>query len=369
MIPSPIGEELVQDADEERLHSTWRGVRARMAGRRRTRVLRVGAAGLLVASVVALTAWAWPGSPPGPLHHADGTPLHAAECVAEPRALRLADRSTIELAAGARVEPQRNDSERLELALVRGRARFDVTPNGPREWVIDAGLATVRVLGTAFVIDRGETMLVVEVEHGRVRVESDTLTDGRRVLTGGERLELEAPPVVAEQTPQEPMAEPPVAITPPNAEPAHDDPAPRPAPPRGAPQAEDAEEPVEAVPSELLRTADVARRAGRAADAREPLEAILRDHPDHPEAPLAAITLARLQLGPLDDAPGALRSLRLARRLGVPRLFDAEVCSSMALVLDATGSPDEARREANECLARHGTPPHTERLRRLATSP
>jgi transmembrane sensor len=372
----PIGDELVRDADEERLHSTWRGVRARMARRRRESRLRAGAIALAVAAGAALSVWAWSGSPPpGPLHHASGATLNVAESVAEPRVLRLEDRSMIELATGARLEPRRNDAERLELALVRGRVRFEVTPNGPRAWIIDAGLATVRVLGTAFVIDRGEARLVVEVERGRVRVESAELPDGRRELTGGERIELQrpTPSASAEGTEEaEPSIEGSIAGTQseplaPQGGPARAAPPPSPTSSESASMDSEPAEAIGAEPSELLRSADVARRAGRATEAREPLETILRDHPGHPEAPLAAITLARLQLGPLDDPTGALRSLRLARRLGVPRLFDAEVCSSMALVLDATGSHDEARREAERCLGRHGTPPHTERLRQLAS--
>ena len=392
MIDRPIAHDLDSTPDEPRLHSAWRGVRHRMATRRRARVAGLTAAAG-VAVLLAATFALWPRPESGPLRRASGAPLHAIESIAEPRVLRLADESTIELAAGARIEPRQNDAQRIELELVRGRARFEVTPGGPREWTIDGGLARVHVVGTAFVVQRGESSLSVEVEHGRVRVEGPGLSDDL-MLGAGERIEVEAPLRTPSDTPSDDApSEPLVARTTapvdqPREEPsaglgnedsaaglggqstrAGDSTAPA-EPGEGAGRAaairSDARTaPAAPDPAALLRAADRARREGRVADAVEPLETILRDHPDHPEASLAAITLARIQLGPLHDPTAALRSLRLARRLGVPRLFDAEVCASMALVLDATGDTGEARSEAQACLGRHGTPPHAEALRQL----
>jgi Flp pilus assembly protein TadD len=90
----------------------------------------------------------------------------------------------------------------------------------------------------------------------------------------------------------------------------------------------------------------------------------LTEHPDHPEAPLVAITLARATAE--RDPAAAVEHLRLARRLGVPRLLDAEVCSTLARALERTGELEAARSEARACLGRHGTPLHHEELRRLA---
>jgi len=209
----------------------------------------------------------------------------------------------------------------------------------------------------------------VEVEHGRVRVEGDAVPGHRQVLNAGERLALDgepslalAPETAATHAP-EPTAPRPHTPEPSTAPPTIHQPE-----PTRVTVEERREEPT-ADPATLLRQSDAARRDGRFTEATAPLEAILRDHPDHPEAPLAAITLARLQLGPLDDPRAALGSLRLARRLGVPRLFDAEVCSSMALVLDATGDGAGARSEAEACLGRHGAPPHSEQLRHLLDTP
>lgn len=360
MIERPIAHDLDSTPDEPRLHAAWRGVRDRVGERRRARRTRLlGGVALAAAVAMGVGLLAWPTPESGPLRHADGEPLNAAESIAEPRALRLTDDSTIELDTGARIEPVRNDGERVELLLTRGRARFEVTPGGPRRWVIDGGLARVEVVGTAFVVERDERSLSVEVEHGRVRVIGDEVD---RSLGAGEHLAIEAPVRAALDPAPAPAAEPPPEAT---APPAVEAPEPRETTVPSAPPAPAA---IEEDPSELLRSADLARREGRMRDAIAPLEAVLQDHPDHAEAPLAAITLARIQLT-LDDSAGALRSLRLARRLGVPRLFDAEVCASMAMVLDATGNHEGARSEASACLGRHGTPPHSEELRRLVDTP
>ncbi|MBO6937624.1 MAG: FecR domain-containing protein [Deltaproteobacteria bacterium] len=359
MIERPIAHDLDSTPDEPRLHAAWRGVRDRVGERRRARRTRlVGGVALAAAVALGVGLLAWPMPETGPLRHADGEPLNAAESIAEPRALRLTDDSTIELDTGARIEPVRNDGERVELLLTRGRARFEVTPGGPRRWVIDGGFARVEVVGTAFVVERDERSLSVEVEHGRVRVIGDEVD---RSLGAGEHIAIEAPVRAAiDSVPPPPAEAPPEETGPPTVQ------APEPretTAPSVSPAPATGED-----PSELLRSADLARREGRMRDAIAPLEAVLRDHPDHAEAPLAAITLARIQLT-LDDSAGALRSLRLARRLGVPRLFDAEVCASMAMVLDATGNREGARSEASACLGRHGTPPHLEELRRLVDAP
>jgi transmembrane sensor len=114
-----------------------------------------------------------------------------------------------------------------------------------------------------------------------------------------------------------------------------------------------------------LLLADVARLSGHPADAVVPLRRFLDAHASHPEAPLAAITLARVELA-LGRPAAAASAFERAEALGVPSSFDAEVCAGLALVLARSGSVAPAREAARRCLARHARPPHHEALRRLA---
>jgi transmembrane sensor len=56
--------------------------------------------------------------------------------------------------------------------LERGTARFTVAPRGQRpEFIVRAGDATVRVVGTRFRVSRSDERLAVDVEHGLVDVQ------------------------------------------------------------------------------------------------------------------------------------------------------------------------------------------------------
>lgn len=104
--------------------------------------------------------------------------------------LRLEDHSFIEVEPGTTLRTRQNSGHRLELELTRGRATFNVEPGGPRRWQIDAGLATIEVIGTIFTVERGEATLTVNVERGRVAVESALIDRGRRLLEGGDQITI-----------------------------------------------------------------------------------------------------------------------------------------------------------------------------------
>jgi transmembrane sensor len=99
--------------------------------------------------------------------------------------VQLSDRSEIRLEEGAHIEPLSSSGTRFELLLAQGSAEFVVTPGGPRRWVIEAGLASVEVVGTVFRVSRTDDIVEVSVARGIVLVRSDALT-GRvqRVLAG-----------------------------------------------------------------------------------------------------------------------------------------------------------------------------------------
>lgn len=89
--------------------------------------------------------------------------------IGEQRSLTLADGSTIALNARSRVEV-RYTEDRRSVELVEGQALFQVAKNPRRPFVVRAGDARVRAVGTAFDVWRGRSGTVVTVVEGRVAV-------------------------------------------------------------------------------------------------------------------------------------------------------------------------------------------------------
>ncbi len=106
---------------------------------------------------------------------------------AELRAVTLDDGSTVSLDAASAIAV-RYGAARREVALLSGRAFFEVVPAADRPFVVDA---TVTVTGTAFDVRSSAQTTSVAVQSGTVEV---ALGHGRRpaaVLTGGQRLDIE----------------------------------------------------------------------------------------------------------------------------------------------------------------------------------
>jgi len=107
--------------------------------------------------------------------------------------LTLSDGTKVQLNAESKIVlPNTFDSEIREVAL-EGEAYFDVAPNSSRPFVIRAGDAVVRVLGTAFGIRSysEDNSVRVVVKEGRVSLQSQkTEARDKAVLTAGEMGEL-----------------------------------------------------------------------------------------------------------------------------------------------------------------------------------
>jgi ferric-dicitrate binding protein FerR (iron transport regulator) len=87
-----------------------------------------------------------------------------------PQTLRLADGSFVRLAPGSRLEVRFEDGERM--VYLQGRAFFAVAPDALKPFLVRAGSAQVRVLGTRFeVAAEGDEIRAVVVE-GRVALSS-----------------------------------------------------------------------------------------------------------------------------------------------------------------------------------------------------
>lgn len=159
--------------DELVLDRQWRGL---VAKRRRRTVVKVAASAALVL-LAALGAWRM-------------IPTNAPTEVATSPSLRLPDGSLVFfLDADTEVTPRAVGDTRIELALTRGRARFDVSRRPERAFVVDAEDVRVTVVGTEFVVAHDTDEIEVDVLEGRVRVEAG---DEDRLLRAGDRARFAA---------------------------------------------------------------------------------------------------------------------------------------------------------------------------------
>lgn len=354
---APLREALRDPFSEGDLARLWPAIEARRARGRR---LFAGASVLVMAGAAAATAFALAVPPRasasrlGPLHLATGAAVRPLDGAAGAPVVTFDDRSRLELSAEARVEPSRNDDRVFEATLVRGRARFDVTPRGPRRWTIDCGLARVTVLGTSFVLDRAPERLRVEVVHGLVRVEGERVEGRVRVLSDGESIDVVTAPPPA-----------PIAVVAPVAPPAARArvlPAPREAwrdlaAQRDFDRAYDALGPggtsaraATATADDLLALGEVAHRSHHYAEAASLYARFVAAHRTHPQAAVVGFTLGRIQLDQLGASRQAAATFADALALGVPRYLQEDVHARRVEALSRAGDRDGARAAAEAYL-------------------
>jgi transmembrane sensor len=89
--------------------------------------------------------------------------------VGEERVLRLSDGSVVHLNTDSAIEVAMRDDQRF-IRLLKGEARFDVTHNQQRPFIVQAGDATVRAVGTAFAMRMRNELTELTVIEGRVAV-------------------------------------------------------------------------------------------------------------------------------------------------------------------------------------------------------
>jgi transmembrane sensor len=120
--------------------------------------------------------------------------------IGEQRTLQLADGSTVELNARSRVQVHLTNHQR-DVALLEGQALFRVAKDQQRPFVVSAGDAKVRAVGTEFDVYRKQISTVVTVVEGRVETfdHSDTAGATPIVLSAGEQLTV-LPHTVAKPT-------------------------------------------------------------------------------------------------------------------------------------------------------------------------
>jgi transmembrane sensor len=109
--------------------------------------------------------------------------------IGEQRTIQLLDGSTVELNSRSRVKVRLTDRQR-DVALIEGQALFRVAKDKQRPFVVQAGEAQVRAVGTEFDVYRKQTATVVTVVEGRVETYpgSDGAGAAAIVLSAGEQL-------------------------------------------------------------------------------------------------------------------------------------------------------------------------------------
>ena len=335
--------------------------------RRRRRRRRRAAAALGAAGGLALTLWAGthalpepaPSPPPSVAQRAPTPDAPVERAPAPGPIIQLTDGTSVwsddEGAECCVLEEAAQD--RVVVRLERGRARFKVTPNPSRAFVVRAAQARVRVLGTTFEVNRGGPRIEVSVEEGLVAVDTP---DGRTIeLRAGERgafaaarAAAKAPgPPAPPDTPREPTAE------------AHA-PARRAAVPSWRQRARDGDHDGAAQMLEagarpdrddieqLFLAADAMRLSGRAPRAMSYLERIVRAHPRDARAPLAAMTMGRIQRAELGDACAAAASFARATALGARGALAQDALIQQTRSWQACGQRDRADQALEAFLSR-----------------
>ena len=99
------------------------------------------------------------------------SPTYATEPT-EQRVIRLADGSRVHLNVGSKMRVQFRGDER-RIVLSRGEAFFDVAHDAARPFIVDAGGADIRALGTKFDVRRDNGQVQVTLVEGVVRVNRD----------------------------------------------------------------------------------------------------------------------------------------------------------------------------------------------------
>jgi len=321
--------------------------------RRKTRV-RAALATTTVAAAVLVAVHFIPAHRSSPV----SPPPIAASAASAGSALRLADGSTATpTGPGSTLAVLGESAQRVEVALRRGGARFEVVRSPDRAFSVQAGDVTVTVLGTIFTVERVADRIGVTVERGTVRVDWKV---GTRELHRGESGWF--PPLMVDSggAPTEPAPQP-VPVLPSRRErdPVRTSARSSSAVPAGSvgARAETAEQ--------LLAAADGERLAGHPAEGAAILQRLLREHGHDARAPLAAFTLGRLLLRELNRPREAAAAFAEVRALAPGGSFAEDALAREIEAWRRAGEGDRARIRAKEYLKLYPDGRRVEAIKRL----
>jgi transmembrane sensor len=284
----------------------------------------------------------------------------------------LSDGSEVALAGTAEFAVEQESKAAIITRLGSGRARFDVTPNKKRRFLVHAADVTVAVLGTAFTVERlpnDPERVEVVVERGLVSV---SFPGGEKKLAAGTRGVF--PPERSEQSPGLAIDE--LGVD--------GDEAPSGAE-RGvtgqrtwrdlAKQGKhgDAYEHLRGEggpgavrgPADLMLAADVARLSGHPSEALTPLTQVYTAHSGDARAPLAAFTAGKILMDQLGSPGRAAQAFERARRLSPSGALAQNALEREFSARKAAGQTDRARSLARDYLRQYPKGPHRARAQQL----
>ena len=344
---APVRDQLVARIDEGTVQRVWSRVRARRAGsgfarRRALPVLGWSVAGALTVLVVVALGVRWqestarPATPialqGGPLVSRAGAALSILGSE-RTSVNELSDGSSIQLGPGSRLEVLENTAKTFVSVLRSGNGTFAVRPGGPRRWTVEAGLATVEVVGTRFSVTRLADGVEVSVEHGVVLVRSELIQDHVQRLSAGQQLSIHAPIAPAATSVPAPGV-PATSVQP------------------GVTAVESAR-PAPASLEQLLSRANEQRRQGDVVGAEASLRRALSEHPSEPQAALAAFTLGKLLLDVAGRPSEAALAFGRCLAMSPPSALAEDALFRLAEAQTKAGDPDAASRSAREYASRY----------------
>jgi transmembrane sensor len=133
---------------------------------------RAAAVGMLTVGAGAAATWWW-----------TRKPTFRTE-IGERKTVGLADGSRVELNTASRLTVAYGQGRR-DVHLLAGEAMFDVAKDAKRPFVVHAGGAKVRAVGTAFNVRLRDKIVEVTVTEGLVAVDDLTVRSGGRPLAAG----------------------------------------------------------------------------------------------------------------------------------------------------------------------------------------
>ena len=371
---------LVPRWDAERMAHNLEQIEHQLESKRASRPWGISLAALttslaLIGLVFVLTprnGWRtiWPARPPGSVPTAHTSPVPAVTPQAPATETLFGDGSVATaLTQGAVLELQTTSETELVVVAKSGSFRFDVVPNPARQFVVEVGTVTVRVLGTKFVVTRQDERAEVRVERGRVEV---TWPSGRTELAAegsGWFPPLPEPSPASSTATTEPVS---TAA-------------------RSAVSANERTQFIELTrkgdyhaayaiidrapqlflgsAEDLMMAADAARLSNHPQQAVGYLQRITKEHASDSRAPLAAFTLGRIYMSQLRQPAAAARAFAQVRQLAPTGALVEDALAREAEALEQAGQHDAAQKLVQAYLKQYPTGRRSERLRQLVNRP